>query len=117
MHYQLVYGLPGKPLFTQIKESDLRIKLVSNGTENVIVVDADGRFEEDRPISKQDFDKELQMKKKRHEDTRTSLHPLSFEEAVKKLVTHKDSQVEESGNTKAGDPESDPPKKKNAPDL
>lgn len=49
--------------------------------------------------------------KQKHEDTSISLHPLSFEEAIEKLATHKDSQAAESGNTKAADHESGPSEK------
>lgn len=40
---------------------------------------------------------------KKHKDTKISLHPLSFEEAIKKLSQtpkHEDSQAGESDNTK-----------------
>jgi type II secretory pathway component PulM len=39
---------------------------------------------------------------KKHEDTKVSLHPLSFEEAIKELARtpkHRDLQAEESDNT------------------
>ncbi len=49
-------------------------------------------------------------KQVKHEDTSISLHPLSFEEAIKKLSqTPKrvDSQAEESDNTKEDAPEAE----------
>ncbi len=55
---------------------------------------------------------------KKHQDTKISLHPLSFEEAIEALSQnskHDDSQVEESGNTKEHAPESAPSKKRTAP--
>ncbi len=51
---------------------------------------------------------------KKHQDTKISLHPLSFEEAIKELSKtpkREDSEVEESGNTKEHAPESDSSKK------
>ena len=57
-------------------------------------------------------------KKQPHSDTRISLHPLSFEEAIKELThtsKHEDSQAEESGNTKEVSPESAPSKGQSAP--
>jgi len=57
-------------------------------------------------------------KKQNHKDTTLSLHPLSFEEAIKELAQsskHKDSQVEESDNTKEPDPETGSSKKRTAP--
>jgi len=43
-------------------------------------------------------------KKRQHQDTSVSLHPLSFEEAIEALAQtfkHADSEAEESDNTKA----------------
>lgn len=57
-------------------------------------------------------------KKKKHNDTRVSLHPLSFREAIKKLAhspRHEDSGVEGTGNTKEHAPESGSSKSRNAP--
>ncbi len=55
---------------------------------------------------------------KKHQDTKISLHPLSFEEAIETLAQsskHKDSQAEESDNTTEHVPESDSSKKRTAP--
>lgn len=52
---------------------------------------------------------------KKHEDTTISLHPLSFEEAIKELATptkRKDSQAEASGNAKEVAPEPVQPRKR-----
>ena len=49
------------------------------------------------------------MSKKKHDDTRISLHPLSFEGAIEALAhipKHEDSEVEDSGNTTEYAPES-----------
>ena len=57
----------------------------------------------------------MTRKKKRHEDTSISLHPLSFEEAMKELARtpkQKDSEAEEFGNTTEDVPESAPSKKR-----
>lgn len=54
---------------------------------------------------------------KKHEDTTISLHPLSFEEAIKELATptrHEDSQTEVSGNTKEVAPAPGKPKRRTA---
>ena len=53
---------------------------------------------------------------KKHKDTHTSLHPLSFDEAMKKLAQakRKDSQAEESGNTTEPARESAPSKRRTA---
>ena len=51
---------------------------------------------------------------KNHQDTSTSLHPLSFEEAIRELTTppkHEDSQAEESDSTKEACPGSETSKK------
>ena len=51
------------------------------------------------------------MPKRKDRDTRLSLHPMEFEDAVRALVqddsTHEDSQAEGSGKTKSPDPESE----------
>lgn len=55
---------------------------------------------------------------KKHQDTKISLHPLSFEEAIKELAQsskHKDSRVGRFGNTKELAPESGSSKKRTAP--
>ncbi len=46
-----------------------------------------------------------QGKPKGHEDTTVKLD-MSFEEAIRRLTTQKDSEAAESGKTKAPDPES-----------
>ena len=54
---------------------------------------------------------------KQHQDTTISLHPLSFEEAIKELVSppkREDSQAEASYNTKASAPVSAPSKRRTA---
>ena len=54
---------------------------------------------------------------KKHKDTKISLQPLSFEEAIKSLAQspkHGDSEAEESDNTKVS-LESDSSKKRTAP--
>ena len=51
-------------------------------------------------------------RKQAHKDTSISLHPLSFDEAIKALVEapkHKDSEAERPDNTKEHVPESAPP--------
>jgi len=58
-----------------------------------------------------------QMEKKRnHGDTRISLHPLTFDEAMAKLAQAKreDSPAAESGNTKEDGRESAPSRKRTA---
>jgi len=55
---------------------------------------------------------------KKHQDTKISLHPLSFEEAIEALAQtpkHEDSEAEESGNTTEHAPESGSSKKRTAP--
>ena len=45
---------------------------------------------------------------KEHKDTTTSLHPLSFDEAIRELakpIKPKDSKTEASDNTKEASPE------------
>jgi hypothetical protein len=57
----------------------------------------------------------MDSKKRKHNDTKVSLHPLSFEEAIKELATpfkRKDSQVVASDNTNQGDLEPGPSKKR-----
>ena len=56
-------------------------------------------------------------KKRSHEDTAVSLHPLTFDEAIAKLAQSKrgDSQAEESGSTTKPARESAPSKKRTAP--
>ncbi len=56
------------------------------------------------------------MEKKKHDDTTISLHPLTFEEAIKELTTpkRKDSQPEQSHNTNQAVPESETSKKRTA---
>ena len=55
------------------------------------------------------------MTKKKHEDTKVSLHPLSFEEAIQALShspKRKDSEAVGSDNTKEHAPESGTSKKR-----
>lgn len=57
---------------------------------------------------------DVTLMSKKHQDTKISLHPLPFEEAIKELAQtskHEDSEVEESDNTTKDDPESDSSKK------
>ena len=55
-------------------------------------------------------------RKRKHDDTSVSLHPLTFDEAMAKLARGKrDSQAEESGSTTAPAPSSAPSKKGTAP--
>lgn len=46
---------------------------------------------------------------KKHKDTTISLHPLSFEDAIKELATPNKSKakIEEPGNTKTDAPQSE----------
>ena len=55
---------------------------------------------------------------KKHRDTKVSLHPLTFEEAIRELAQtpkHEDSEAEESDNTTKDDPESASSEKRTAP--
>ena len=57
-------------------------------------------------------------KKREHKDTTISLHPLSFDKAIKELsqtTKHGDSEAEESGNTTKHAPESGSSKKQTSP--
>lgn len=53
LHYELLYGLPGKPLFRQVKDLELSIKQV-NISPNRISVNLNYiyKFEDDEPIKK-----------------------------------------------------------------
>jgi len=55
---------------------------------------------------------------RKHQDTKISLHPLSFEEAIKELAQtprRGNFEAEESDNTKEASLESDSSKKRTAP--
>lgn len=45
------------------------------------------------------------MKKRKHEDTTVSLHPLTFDEAVTELVKSPKRKVSRADSTKEADPE------------
>lgn len=53
-------------------------------------------------------------KKQKHDDTSISLHPLTFEQAIRVLAQPRrtDSQAEGSDKTKSPDPETDASKRK-----
>ncbi len=56
----------------------------------------------------------------KHEDTRGSLHPLSFDEAMEALAhapKQTDSPAAESDSTKSGDRDSVPPKRRWAREI
>ena len=60
----------------------------------------------------------MDKKRRKHDDTKVSLHPMTFEEAITKLAQtpkRKDSKAEKSDSTKEVSPESDASKKRNAP--
>ena len=60
-----------------------------------------------------------EKRRDRRGDTRVSLHPLGFADAIKALVRspkREDSQAEESGKTKSDAPESAESESQSAPD-
>ncbi len=58
------------------------------------------------------------MRKRKNQDTRLSLHPMGFEDAVRALVQDElkrgDSEAEGSRKTKAPDPEPETAKRRTA---
>jgi len=55
-HYELVYGYPSKFLFRKVQEYSLEI--VADGLSGELIITAEPRVDEDKPIKKSNADKQ-----------------------------------------------------------